>query len=107
MGRVLKAQGGSNIDLVYVCACLFYKFGMAIGGFSSETKEPKFIYWVYFELIIVKSTQFGAKLDAFLSKKKKKKKEYTDGWVYGQNIGIEKVKFSRFGKYIHVWFWQK
>ena len=34
------------------------KFGKAISGFSSETKEPKFKNWVYFEQIIVKSTQF-------------------------------------------------
>ena len=39
-----------------LCACLlghfFTKFGIAIGGFSSEN-------WVYFGQIIVKSTQFG------------------------------------------------
>ena len=38
------------------------------GGGSSETKEPKFKNFVYFEQIIVKSTQFEQKLIALLSK---------------------------------------
>lgn len=37
----------------YVRICLlrnfFTKLGKAIGGFSSETQEPKFKIWVYFE----------------------------------------------------------
>ena len=38
---------------------LFAKFSIAVGGFSSETKEPKFKNCVYLEQIIAKSTQFG------------------------------------------------
>ena len=41
----LESQSGSDIDIVYVCACLlgcyFEKFGIAILGYSSEMKEPK------------------------------------------------------------------
>ena len=65
--------GGSHIDLVYICACLLECFlvelGTAIGEFSSETKEPKFKNWVYFEQIIVKSTQFGQNWVFFYCKK--------------------------------------
>ena len=59
--------GGSHIDMVYGAynMCLpfghfFTKFGIVIGGFSSETREPK-LYKTGCILgqIIVKSTQFG------------------------------------------------
>ena len=47
---------------IRICACVlgrfFAKFGIRIGGFSSETKEPKLKNWVYFEQITVNSTQF-------------------------------------------------
>ena len=45
------------------------KFGKAIGGFSSETKEPELKNWVYFEQIIVKKHPIWAKFGAFLSEK--------------------------------------
>ena len=67
---------------------LFAKFGIAIGGFSSETKKPRFKNWVYFEQIIVKSTQFGQNWVLFY------RKRYNDEWVIGRKIGIEKVQFS-------------
>ena len=90
---------------IRICACLlrcfFVKFGIAINGFSSETKESKFKHWVYFEQKIVKSTQFGQNWVLFY------RKRYTDGWVIGPEIGIEKVKFSRFGRLTHIRFWQK
>ena len=70
--------------------CFFAKFGIAIGRFSSETKEPKFKNWVYFEQMIVQSTQFRQNWVLFYPIR------YTDGWVIGRKIGIEKVKFSRF-----------
>ena len=43
------------------CACLlgyfFMNFGIAMGGFLSQTKCPIYINWVYFKQIIIKSTQ--------------------------------------------------
>ena len=55
--------GGSHIDGKHICACLsgyfFAKFGIAKGGFSSQTKEPKFKNWVYFEEIIAKAPNLG------------------------------------------------
>ena len=67
--------GGSQIDKVYVytiCACLlgcyFTKFNTAIGGLSSEMKEPKLhklsVFWANFG----KKHPTWPKLDAFLSK---------------------------------------
>ena len=32
---------------------------------------------------------------------------YTGGWVIGQKIGTEKVKFLKSGRHIHIGFWQK
>ena len=55
------------------------------------------IFWANYG----KKHPIWAKLDAFLSKR------YTDGWVIGWKIGIEKVKFSRFGRHIHVRFCRK
>ena len=52
-------------------ACLlkycFTKFGIVIGGFSSEIKKPNYINLVYFEQIMTKCT-ISAKLSAFLFK---------------------------------------
>ena len=98
--------GGSHIDMVYVYVPAFWgrffaKFSIAIGGFSSETKEPKFKNLVFFMQIIVKSTQFGQNWVLFY------RKWYTDGWVIGRKIGIEIVRFSRFGRHIHVRFWRE
>ena len=94
------SQGkGSHIDMVYICACLLrcfsVEFGIAIGRFSSETKEIKFKNWVYIEQIIVKSTQFW--WNWVLSYWK----WYSDGWVIGWKIGIEEVKFLIFDR--HTW----
>ena len=97
--------GSSHWHGIRICACLlrclFAKFGIAMGGSSTETKEPKFKNWVYFEQIIVKSTQFEQNWVLFYWK------WYTNGWVIGRKIGIEKVRFSRFGRHIHVRFWWK
>ena len=49
-----------------------------MGGSSTEMKEPKFENWVYFEQIIVKSTQFGQNWVLFYLK------WYTNGWVIGR-----------------------
>ena len=90
---------------VRICDCLlgrfFAKFGIAIGGFLSQTKEPKFINWVYFGQIIVKNTQFGHNWVLFFWKR------YTDGWEIRQNVGIEKVGFLTSGRHIHIQFWWK
>ena len=77
-------HGGSHIDLVSACllGCFFGKFIIAIGGFSSETKEPKFKNWVYFEQIIVKTPNVS---------KLFYRKKYTDGWIIGRKIGVEKL----------------
>ena len=101
---VSDRMGGSHIDLVYVPAfwgVFFTKFGKGIDGFSSEMKEPNFINWVYLEQIIVKSTQFEQNWVFFYQK------WYTDVYVIGRNIGIEKVKFWRFRRHIHLWLWHK
>ena len=88
---------------IHICACLlghfFAKIGIAIGGVSSERKEPKLHKLGVFWKIFVKSTQFGQNWVLFF------RKWYTDGWEIGQKIGIEKVRFSRSGRHIHVWFW--
>ena len=81
----------------------FAKFGLAMGGGSSETKEPKLhklgvFPVVYFVQIIVKSTQFVQNWVLFFQK------WYTDGWEIGQKIGIGKVKFSRSARHIHTDF---
>ena len=70
-------------------------------GFSSETKKPNYINWVYFGQIIVKSTQFDPNWVLFF------RKWYTDGWEIWQKIGIEIVRFLRSGRHIHVRFWWK
>ena len=57
---------------IRICACLlgyfFAKFGIAIGGFSSETKEPKLhklgVFWANY----CKKHPIWSKLGAFLSK---------------------------------------
>ena len=94
---------GSHIDMVYVYVPAFRgafsRNLVYLSGVSSGMEEPKFKNWVYFEQIIVKSTQFGQNWVLFC------RKWYTDGWVIGQKIGIEKVRFWKFGRHIHVWFW--
>ena len=50
---------------------------------------------------IVKRTQFGQKWVLFFPK------WYTDGWEIRQKIGIEKVRFSRSSRHIHVRCWLK
>ena len=52
--------------------------------------------WVYFEQIMVKSTQFEQNWMLFF------RNWYSDGWIIVRNIDKEKVKFSRSGRYIHV-----
>ena len=48
--------------------------------------------WMYFKQIIVKNTQFG------------------QNWMVGagnwKQFGIEKIKFSRSGRHIHIRLWQ-
>ena len=80
---------------------LFYKIWYSDRWVSSQTKEPKFKNWVYFEQIIVKSMQFGQNLVLFCWKR-------VYWWVGNwAKTGIEKVKFSSLGRHIHVWFWLK
>ena len=50
---------------------------------------------------MVKSTQFEQNWVLFF------REWYTDGWVIVRKIGIEKVKFLRPGRHIHVQFWRK
>ena len=64
--------GFSHWHGIRICACLlghfFAKFGIAIGGFSSETKEPKLhklgVFWANY----CKKHPIWSKLGAFLSK---------------------------------------
>ena len=66
------AGGFSHWHGIRICACLlghfFAKFGIAIGGFSSETKEPKLhklgVFWANY----CKKHPIWSKLGAFLSK---------------------------------------
>ena len=69
----LKMPGGfSHWHGIRTCACLlghlFAKFGIAIGGFSSATKEPKLhklgVFWASY----CKKHPIWSKLGAFLSK---------------------------------------
>ena len=105
-GSETPMSGGSHIDMVYVYVPAFWgafsvKFGIAIGGFSSETKELKL-----------------HKLDVFGANYCKKhpiwsnwvlsfRKWCTDGWEIRQKIGIEIVRLFRFGRHIYVRFWWK
>ena len=71
---ICRARGGgfSHWHGIRICACLlghfFTKFGIAIGGFSSETKEPKLhklgVFWANY----CKKHPILSKLGAFLSK---------------------------------------
>ena len=96
--------GFSHWHGIRICACLlghfFAKFGIAIGRFSSETKEPKLhklgVFWANY----CKKHPIWSKLGAFW-------KWYTDGWEIWQKIGIETVRFSRSGRHIYVRFWWK
>ena len=64
--------GFSHWHGIRICACLlghfFKKFGIAIGGFSSDTKEPKLhklgVFWANY----CKKHPIWSKLGAFLSK---------------------------------------
>ena len=53
------------------------------------------VFWANYSK---KHTQFGQNWVLFY------RKLYTDGWVIREKIGIEKVRFSKFGRHIHVWF---
>ena len=67
-----RPGGFSHWHGICICACLlghfFAKFGIAIGGFSSETKEPKLhklgVFWANY----CKKHPIWSKLGAFLSK---------------------------------------
>ena len=83
----------------YLLRCFFSKFGIAISGFSSETKEPKLHKLGVFEEIFVKSTQIWQMLFYQIW--------YTDWWVIQRKFGVKKVKFLRSCRHIHVRFWQK
>ena len=95
--------GFSHWHGIRICACLlghfFAKFGIAIGGFSSKTKEPKLhklgVFWANY----CKKHPIWSKLGAFLSK-------MVYWWVENlAKIGIEIVRFSRSSRHIHVRFW--
>ena len=64
--------GFSHWHGIRICACLlrhfFAKFGIAIGGFSSETKEPKLHKLGVFWANCCKKHPIWSKLGAFLSK---------------------------------------
>ena len=71
--KVFMTRGGfSHWHGKRICACLlgcfFVKFGIAIGGFSSGTKEPKShklgVFWANY----CKKHPIWSKLGAFLSK---------------------------------------
>ena len=73
--RLRKSRPGGGFSHwhgIRICACLlghlFAKFGIAIGGFSSETKEPKLhklgVFWANY----CKKHPLWSKLGAFLSK---------------------------------------
>ena len=71
----LRSRGWfSHWHGIRICACLlgrfFVKFGTSIGGFSSETKEPKLhklgVFWVDY----CKKHPIWSKLGAFLLKPK-------------------------------------
>ena len=69
----LESRGFSHWLGIHICVCLlgcfFTKFGIAIGGFSLERKEPKLkklgVFWANYS----KKHPVWAKLGAFLSKK--------------------------------------
>ena len=97
--------GGSHIDMVYVyvpafLGALFREIWNTDRGFSSE-KKPKFENWVYLEQILVKKHPICPNWVLFY------RKWYTDGWLIRQKLGngIQKVRFSKFGRRIHLQFW--
>ena len=69
---VVHLEGGSHIDMVYrINVPAFWgtfsaKFGIVIGGFHQRRRSPKYINWVYFGQIIVKSTQVGRNIDCYV-----------------------------------------
>ena len=101
--QLVRGGGGSHWHDIHVCACFlgcyFAKFGIAIGGFSSEMEEPELhklsVFWANYGKKALKNWV----LFFF--------EWYTDGWVIVRKIGIEKVKFSRSSRHIHKQFWWK
>ena len=99
-------MGGSHIDMVYVYVPAFWvAFSLNLvqrsGGFSSETKEPKLhkvgVFWANY----CEKHPIWSKLGAFLSK-------LVYWWVGNwAKYGIEKVRFSRYGRHTHIQFWWK
>ena len=70
LSRNFVARGFSHWHDIRICACLlgrfFAKFDIAIGGFSSETKEPK-LHKLGVFLEYCKKHPIWSKLGAFLS----------------------------------------
>ena len=105
---------------IRICDCLLgCFFAIAISGFSSELKEYKFKNWVYFEQIIVKSTQFGPNWVLFYWKRytdwaknwyrlsgfSSELKEYKfKNWVYFEQII---VKSTQFGPNWVLFYWKR
>ena len=108
LSQKMTRGGGSHIDMaglyVYVPAfwgALFAKFGIAIGRFSSETKEPKLHKLGVFGANYCKKHPIWSNWVLFFQKWYRP----TDGWEIRQKIGIEIVRFSRSGRHIHIRFW--
>ena len=110
-GAFKSQEGGIRLRVfshwhgIHTCACLlgrfFTKLGIAIGGVSSETREPKFYKLDVFWANYCKKTPNLVKIGCFLSK-------MVYWWVgTWAKIGIEKVRFSRSGRHIQVRFWWK
>ena len=98
---------GFSHHTYYICASLlgsfFAKFdiGLAIGGGSSETKEPKLhrlgVFWANYckkHPLLIKIGCFSFENGILIM-----------GGILGRKIGIEKVRFSRSGRHIHARFW--
>ena len=96
--------GFSHWHGIRICACLlghfFVKFGIAIGGFSSETKEPKLLKLGVFWANYCKKHPIWSKLGAFLSK-------MVYWWV--GNLAKNWYRDSQIFevRHIHVRFWWK
>ena len=87
-----QSRGGSHIDMVQVYVPAFWG-AISLNlversvDFHQRWRSPNYINWVYIEQIMAKSTQFE------------------QSWVLiVQKICMEKVKFSRFSRHIHVQF---
>ena len=94
--------GGEALTLTeytYMClpfGKLFREIWYSDRRFHQRWRSPNYTNWMYFGQIIVKSTQFDQNWVLFF------RKWYTDGWEIGQKIGIQKVRFLRSGRHIHV-----